>query len=208
MVADLPWDENERELNALCEIIGRLVVEYARAEAYVHLLAGRVLGNDTVGSVVFDGMRLVDLTKRIRGMLRANDAADHDYADIDACLVQLAEIGKIRQKLAHRFVELGSDLIRTHNLYTAKTVEGQEIDEIDPLHVKAMISDCQRIRRRILRHTDGEVRRRENPRHDAYDPSWLAALFEPWRYLPPLSPPQKEARKGGDRSPKRNRRGG
>ena len=94
MVADLPWDDNERELNALYEIIGRLVVEYARAEAYVYLLAGRVLGNDTVGSVVFDGMRLVDLAKRIRGMLRANDAADHDYADIDACLVQLAEIGK------------------------------------------------------------------------------------------------------------------
>ena len=191
----LPWDDDEQKLNALYEIIGRLVVEYARAEAYVHLLACRVLENDAVGLVVFDGMRLGDLADRIRGMLRVKKADEGDYADINSCLTQLNLIGKVRQKVAHRFVELGSQSFRTHNLYTAKTVAGQEIDEFEPSQLNAMIADCQRIRRRILRHTDGEARRRENPKHDAYDPNWLPTLFEPWRYIPQQpKPPNPERR--------------
>jgi hypothetical protein len=154
----LRWDDDERELNALYEVVGRLVVEYARAEAYVHLLACRVLENDAIGSIVFNGMRLGDLADRIRGMLRVQKADKDDYADIDSCLTQLTEIGKVRQKLAHRFVDMGPDSITTHNLYTAKTTEGQEIDEFEPYLLNAMIADCQRIRRRILRHTDGEAR--------------------------------------------------
>ena len=195
----LPWDDDERELNDLYEVIGRLVVEYARAEAYVHLLTCRVLGNDAIGLIVFNGMRLGDLADRIRGMLRAQKARKDDYADIDSCLTQLTEIGKVRQKLAHRFVEMGPDEISTHNLYTAKTVEGQEIDVFKPFELNAMIADCQRIRARILRHTDGEARRRER-----HDPSWLPVLFEPWRYKPPRPNPPKE----GDRpkAPKRNTR--
>lgn len=192
MVADLPWDDDERELNALYEIIGRLVVEYARTEAYVHLLACRVLGNDAIGSIVFDGMRLGDLAKRIRGVLRANKADAKDYADIASCLAQLDEIGAVRHKLAHRFVNMRPDGFETHNLYTAKTVEGQEIERFETQQIADMIADCQRIRRRILRHTDGETRRRENPRHDAYDPDWLLELFAPWRYKPPQPPPRKD----------------
>ena len=143
---------------ALYAVIGRLVVEYARAETYVNLLARHLLGNDHAGLIVFSGMRLGDLTDRIRGMLRVNQATEQDCADIDACLVQLDLIGKVRQKLTHRYVGLQApELIQTHNLYTAKTPEGEEIAEFTPGQLNEMISDCIRIRRRILRHTDGEV---------------------------------------------------
>jgi hypothetical protein len=182
-------DDEDNELNALYAVVGRLVVEYARAEAYVHLLACRVLGDDAVGLVVFNTMRLGDLTDRIRWILRAKKFSDEDYTDINSCLTQLAQIGKVRQKLAHRFVELGDQSIQTHNLYTAKTVEGREIDEFEPFWLNAMIADCQRIRRRIQRHTDGEAKRRER-----YDSGWLETLFAPWRYTPPEPNPQRAIR--------------
>lgn len=187
MVADLPWDDDERELSALYEIIGQLVVEYARAEAYVHLLACRVLGNDSTGLVVFDGMRLGDLAKRIRGMLRVQKTPNEDFSDINSCLTQLDAIGNVRQRLAHRFVNMQPGAIETHNLYTAKTVEGQEIDRFEPHQIADMIADCHRIRVRILRHTDGEARRRER-----HDPDWSPALFAPWRYTPPQPLPRKD----------------
>jgi hypothetical protein len=200
--ADEPWDDIERDVNALYEIIGRLVVEYARAEAYVHFLACRVLGSDYAGRVVFSGMRLGDLAERIRGMLRTGRAfapsykpTEQDYTDIDACLTQLALIGQARQKMAHRFVEMGPDQIRTHNLYTSKTLDSGETDIFERDQIQRMIADCVRIRRRILRHTDGEARRRER-----HDPDWLPALFAPWRYTPPPpNPPKEDDRPKGPR---------
>lgn len=181
----------DAELMALYAVIGRLVVEYARAETYVNLLARHLLGNDHAGLIVFSGMRLGDLTDRIRGMLRVNQATEQDCADIDACLVQLDLIGKVRQKLTHRYVGLQApELIQTHNLYTAKTPEGEEIAEFTPGQLNEMISDCIRIRRRILRHTDGEARRRER-----HDPDWIPKLFAPWRYRPLAPIPPTKARR-------------
>jgi hypothetical protein len=200
--ADEPWDDIEKDVNALYEIIGRLVVEYARAEAYVHLLACRVLGSDYIGRVVFNGMRLGDLAERIRGMLRTGNAfapsykpTEEDYTDIDACLTQLALIGQARQKMAHRFVEMGPNVIRTYNVYTSKTIEEYEQNDFEPWELKNMMADCLRIRRRILRHTDGEARRRER-----HDPDWLPALFAPWRYT--LPPPNLRKEGGHPKAPK------
>ena len=89
-------NDEDSELNALYAVVGRLVVEYARAEAYVHFLACRVMGDDAVGLVVFNGMRFGELADRIRGILRTQKASDDDYVDIDSCLTQLALIGKVR----------------------------------------------------------------------------------------------------------------
>jgi len=53
--------------------LGRMVTTYARAEAAVHLLAGRVSGfPDAEVRARFSGMRLSDLTKRVRQMMRTN----------------------------------------------------------------------------------------------------------------------------------------
>ena len=54
--------------------LGRMVTTYARAEAAVHLLAGRVSGfPDAEVRARFSGMRLSDLTKRVRQMMRTNE---------------------------------------------------------------------------------------------------------------------------------------
>ena len=70
-----------------------------------YLLACRVLGNDSTGLVVFDGMRLGDLAKRIRGMLRVQKTPNEDFSDINSCLTQLDAIGNVRQRLAHQLCE-------------------------------------------------------------------------------------------------------
>ena len=95
-------------------------------------------------------------------MFRVQEKNERDYEDIDDCLTQLTAIANVRRNLAHQFVEMGDQQIQTHNLYTAKTAEGQEINQYEVLELAAMISDCHRIRRRILRHTDGEARRRKS----------------------------------------------
>jgi hypothetical protein len=162
-------------------IIGRLIVEFARAEAYVHLLTCRRSGlGDVKARPVFSGMRLGDLSERLRGIIRLGEEEKGEYVDIDACLTQLDTIGKQRHKIAHRYVEIGGDNISTSNLYTSKVFEVHEDDEFTTDDLEKMIADCRRIRRRILRHTDGEARRRERR-----DPNFLPALFAPWQYKPP-----------------------
>jgi len=57
--------------------LGRMVTTYARAEAAVHLLAGRVSGfPDAEVRARFSGMRLSDLTKRVRQMMRTNETPE------------------------------------------------------------------------------------------------------------------------------------
>ena len=57
--------------------LGRMVTTYARAEAAVHLLAGRVSGfPDAEVRARFSGMRLSDLTKRVRQMMRSNETPE------------------------------------------------------------------------------------------------------------------------------------
>jgi len=79
--------------------VGQLVVEFARAETYVHLLAERILGHTHKGRIVFNGMRLGQLADRIRGMLKTDNVDAAEYADIDACLIQMDMISKVRHKL-------------------------------------------------------------------------------------------------------------
>jgi hypothetical protein len=162
-------------------VIGRLITEFARAEAYVHLLTCRRSGlGDVKARPVFSGMRLGDLAERLRGIIRLGEQEEGEYDDIDACLTQLDIIGKQRHKIAHRFTEIYESKIVTNNIYTSKSFDEYQSDVFTPEELGNMISDCRRIRRRILRHTDGEARRRER-----YDPTFLPMLFEPWRYKPP-----------------------
>jgi hypothetical protein len=163
-------------------VVGRLIVEFARAEAYVHLLTCRRSGlGDIAARPIFSGMRLGDLSERLRETIRLKEQEEGEYTDIDSCLTQLDVIGKQRHKIAHRYVELGTGTVRTSNLYTSKKFYVHEDDEFTLEDIEKMIDDCLRIRRRILRHTDGEARRRER-----YDPSFLPALFAPWQYKSPL----------------------
>jgi len=169
------------------EAIGRLVVEFARADAYVHLLAERVSGlGTTKGMVVFHGMRLPDLVDRIRGLLRLSNFDQASIADLESCLAQLDVISKQRHKLAHRFVDTHQEGVSAHSLYTSKTLGSGEVDLFTPAELKAMAEDCYKIRVRIYRHTDGEGRRKTRSL-DKY-------LFEPWLYKPPRSKAHNKSR--------------
>jgi len=132
-------------------------------------------------------MRLGELAERLRGIIRLAEKEDGELADIDACLTQLDAIGKQRHKIAHRFVEIYESKVTTSNLYTSKQFHVHEQDTFTHEDMENMIADCRRIRRRILRHTDGEARRRERR-----DPTFLLMLFAPWRYkpLPPVHRPK------------------
>lgn len=159
-------------------LMGRFMAEYARTEAYVHYLTRCRSGlNDETGRIAFAGMRLGDLTERLRGFIRLAEKEPGEYQDIDACLVQLKLVGKARHSLAHRYVTVWKELLSASTVYTSKGKHEEETYSL--IQLEEMIDDCQRIRERILRHTDGEARRKER-----HDPTWLPTLFAPWRYKP------------------------
>lgn len=167
-------------------LMGRFMAEYARAEAYVHYLARCRSGlDDNIARVVFAGMRLGDLTERLRGLMRLSEKEPNEFTDLDSCLTQLNIIGKIRHNLAHRYVTVFQQLISASNVYTSKSIHPHEEDVYSLIQLEDMIADCKRIRDRILRHTDREARRKEQ-----INPTWLPELFAPWRYtpLPPDAP--------------------
>jgi hypothetical protein len=170
----------EATTDAVYAVLGKFIAEFSRAESYVHLLTCRRSGlGDVKGRVIFNGMRLGDLAGCLRGLIRLSEAEPGEYDDIDACLVQLDIIGKQRHKIAHRFVNVGDAFVVAENIYTSKIFSQHESDTYSVDQLNDMIADCARIRRRILRHTDGEARRRER-----HDPSWIPELFAPWRYKP------------------------
>lgn len=166
-------------------LIGRLITEFARAEAYIHLLATRMAGMEQDrASLIFSGMRMSDVATIIRSMALYDSLEKEEFSDIDACLVQLELVGRERNKLAHRFVSISADKIEASNHYTAKTPEHVLSDEYTADMMQNMISDCIRIRERIWRHTDGEGRRNKSAERMAY-------LFGPWRHVPLPAAPKK-----------------
>jgi hypothetical protein len=162
------------------EAIGRLVVEFARAEAFVHHLANTVSGLRTEkGMAVFSGVRLPDLILAVRACMRLNNMDSNAFDDLDACLTQLGVIGKARHKLAHRFVVTSNAQISAHTSYTARSIGSAETEVFTLDDVAAMTEDCFCIKARIYRHTDGEGRR--NTR------GLEGRIFQSWRYKSPLS---------------------
>jgi hypothetical protein len=172
------------------EAIGRLVVEFARAEAFVHYLANWQSGLGTEkGMAIFAGMRLPDLIQAIRACMRLNKMESKASNDLDACFTQLDVIGKVRHKLAHRYVEIASEFgpqISVHTLYTAKSLVSADVEEFTLQDMAAMTEDCFCIRIRILRHTDAEARRKTRTLEER--------IFQPWRYKPPQSQPPSRYR--------------
>lgn len=63
------------------EAVGRFITSYAAAEGAVHMLARRLSGlSDEKARIIFGDMRLGDLSKRIRQMMRL------DKLDSKTCL--------------------------------------------------------------------------------------------------------------------------
>jgi hypothetical protein len=177
--------------------LGRFIVAYASAEHQVHALARRLARvTDAKGRIIFSGMRLGDLADRVRGLLRATNASDKIYAEVDACIKQLDLIGTQRNKLVHRFVMYSNGKIFVTNHPIAKSEDSTENEIFTLENLKHMDTDCLCIHLRLTRVHD----RREKSRLSRDTIKWLHG---PWRYKLPPPAPKSKPRPAGPQSRKR-----
>jgi len=182
-------------------MFGRFIASFAGAESAVHMLARKQSGlSDQVARVIFGGMRLPDLTPRIRQMLRITRADNAVYTAVDKYLTQLDLIGEQRHKLVHRNVDFDPALgkLAVSNQFTAKFLDIAEFDHFSINDLDAMREDATRIfvaLVEIVSPFDGKSA--EDLAH------WTEWKARPWRYKPVPPPPQK---KSPQKAPKAQRR--
>jgi hypothetical protein len=161
--------------------LGRMIAFYARAEASVHMLARHFSGlPEAKARAVFGGMRLADLTDRIRQMMRIDGVPDKTYKEVDACLVQLGTVANERHKLVHRSVDYAGEYLTVSNIFTAKSFAAIERTSFSDRDLKNMSVDCGCIFLRLI-----AVITPDAPHNQ--DPEVQALAHAPWRYKP--SPP-------------------
>jgi hypothetical protein len=178
--------------------VGRFIVQYAKAEAAVHILARKLTGlNDDPARIIFSGMRLDDLATRVRGLMRISTANAHIFHDVDACLTQLDVISKQRSKLVHRHVEYADGAMQVTNAFIAKSLENVEKDVFTPEDLTAMMTDCGTINLRLLLASGLTWNLGDEVRE---------VLYWPWRYTPPRPTPQAKLPRKEKKSHLRRRR--
>jgi hypothetical protein len=158
--------------------LGKFIASYAMAEHGIHLLARALTRlSDAKARIIFSGMRLGDLTDRIRGLLRASKASEKRCREVDACLVQLGLIADQRNKIVHRFISYSAGAIVVTNFVIAKSTMALEFDRFSISDFGNMESDCVAISLRIGVVADARHRKSAKP-----DLIKWAGL--PWRYKP------------------------
>jgi hypothetical protein len=128
---------------------------------------------DAKARLVFGGMRLGDVSTRVRQLL-LEKKAKKQYAEANACLTQLDSIGKQRDKLVHRFVDIGESELRVTNFLTAKSLASIEEDAFKKSDLMEMELDCLAIYMRL-----------SAVRSPAYRKTNRASLPRAWRYKAP-----------------------
>src|SRR5580704_12269480 len=79
------------------EALGRFLASFANTEGILHAVARKLSGlSDEKARIVFAGMRLTDVTDRIRNFMQLDKANKskqlETFADIEECLLQLNHI--------------------------------------------------------------------------------------------------------------------
>src|SRR5690348_5317017 len=88
--AGLLYQIRPEEEAAYFESLGRLVAAYAAAEASVHQLVRKLSSlSEEKARIIFAGMRLGDLSERIRGIIRLYPDIIENSDEVEPCLVQL-----------------------------------------------------------------------------------------------------------------------
>src|SRR6516162_2090648 len=113
--------------------LGRMVTTYARAEAAVHLLAGRVSGfPDAEVRARFSGMRLSDLTKRVRQMMRTNETPE-----------------KVSQEAAGRFCTLARARVQKRpvvtTLMTIANIRSVGVSKVSEVAARCQPARCHQM---------------------------------------------------------------
>jgi len=180
------------------EALGRFLATFANAEGGVHIIARKLSGlSDDKARILFGGMRLADITDRIRGIIQldGNDKLTVEMrSDIESCLDQLALISSRRHNLVHRGATYFSGGLISGNSLIAKTLASIESEIISELILNEMQSDCGVIFLRLSYVAEGSDQNAE----------WLLALRQrPWRYKPPPPNNKNQRLHAGLESPKR-----
>ena len=161
------------------EAIGRLLLEYARTEALLHLVFNHVSGlGPDLGGALFGGARLPDIVAGTKASLKYRKRSQGSTTDIESCMAQLQVIANERAKLAHRFVRIpdGESHIETTNVFTSKSFAGISNDKFTIEDLRLMTEDCYRAGVRLAQYSNLSASRKR---------SALAPYFyEPWRYTP------------------------
>jgi hypothetical protein len=181
---------------ALFAALGKFVASYASAENAVHMLARKLLRTtDAKARIVFGGMRLADLTDRIRGLLRVTKAAKRKYEEIDACLTQLNLIADQRNKVVHRWSTYQNHAIWITNAPNSKDAATSETEAFSKLDFDHMETDCVAIMYRLVK-----VGKKDK---NLATKRWARS---PWRYKPARLNPQNQSRQKGAQEQRRQPR--
>jgi len=167
--------------------LGRFITSYATAEAGVHMHA-RTLSRltDEKARIIFSGMRLGDLSERVRGLMRVTKSSPKTYTETDTCLTQLDIIARQRNKLVHNLVSYKNQVIFTTNAVTAKSLQSAESNLFTLVDLSNMNADCVAISFRLSHiRTPKKLRK-------ATEKDLLLWAQKPWRYKPALPNIQKK----------------
>jgi hypothetical protein len=176
--------------------LGKFIASYAAAENQVHILARRLTRlNDTKARIVFSGMRLGDLSERIRGLLRATDVSTKRYNEIDACLRQLDLIATQRNNLVHRFLQHKDGEIVVTNIILSKNIEVYEEHSFKLSDFEHMDDDCTAITIRLAL-AGGQ-------RLQGITPVMREWMRRPWRYTRAQPTPPKKSPPKAPKVPQR-----
>jgi hypothetical protein len=164
------------------EALGRFLSAFANAEGASHVIARKLSGlSDEKARLVFGGMRLTDITDRIRAFLQLEGVGNSSFSpevlkDIEACLDQLGNISGRRHNLVHRGATYFGGALISGNSMIAKTIANAETETIAEQTLNEMQHDCGAIFLRLIYIAY----------EDPQNASWLNALrLRPWHYKPP-----------------------
>jgi hypothetical protein len=137
--------------SALYEGVGRFITAFAGAEAGVHLIARKLSQlDDEIARALLKGMRLSDMTERVRALLRIKPEGAakpvltaQTAAIVEACLDQLAAISGRRHNLVHRASGAGATGIFVTNILNSKSSENAELEIFTLPELTAMTADCE-----------------------------------------------------------------
>jgi hypothetical protein len=126
------------------EALGRFLASFANTEGILHAIARKLSGlSDEKARIVFAGMRLTDVTDRIRNFMQLDKATKQleTFADIEECLIQLNHISARRHNIVHRgatyfggaFISCNSMIAKTlaaieNEIITEKTLSDMTLD--------------------------------------------------------------------------------
>jgi hypothetical protein len=187
-----------RDEAAYYAAVGEFILAYAAAEAALHLAVRHFSGLDDANArIVFAGMRLKDLSERLRALTRSKPK---DHEEIDYLLVQLDLIREERDKLVHRRVEFDVNVgFKASNKLMAKSEEHAEEKIFDLVELVDMEQDCQAIFYRLcVKAEQLDVATLKNLS--------LLSAYAAWRYKPSQQDRKQKQRPPNRQSRKRQRR--